>query len=86
MGDGVDAGKNIPAEPLRNNRPDEASGNIAEDVACGEGNSMKMKAGPLQRLYGRAGPLCGGHRRQINRTARCRCDRRQGGGRVWKER
>jgi hypothetical protein len=25
--------KNNPAEPLRNNRPDEASGNIAEDVA-----------------------------------------------------
>jgi hypothetical protein len=50
MGDGVDTGKNIPAVPLWNNRPDETSGNIAEDVACGEKNNMKMKAGPLQRL------------------------------------
>jgi hypothetical protein len=47
---------------------------------------MKMKAGPLQRLCRRAGTLRGSHRRQINRTARCRCDRHQSGGRVWKER
>jgi hypothetical protein len=75
----VNAGKNIPAVLLWNNRPDEASGNIAEDMACGEWNSMKMKAGPLQRLCRRAGLLRSGHRRQINSTTRCRCDRRQGG-------
>jgi hypothetical protein len=45
MGDGVDAGKNIPAELLRNIRPDEAFGDIAEDVASGEGNSMEMETG-----------------------------------------
>jgi hypothetical protein len=67
MGDGVDTAKNIPAVPLWNNRPDETSGNIAEDVACGVRDSMKMKAGPLQRLCRRAGPLRGGHRRQIKR-------------------
>ena len=66
MGDGVNAGEHIPAVLLWNNRPDEAPGNIAEDVACGERNSMKMKAGPLQRLCRRAGPLRSGHRREVH--------------------
>jgi hypothetical protein len=63
MGDGVDTAKNISAVLLWNNRPDETPGNIAEDVACGIRDSMKMKAGSLQRLCRRTGLLCSGHHR-----------------------
>ncbi len=56
----------------KDNRPGEASGNITEDMACSERDSMKVKAGSLQRLCRRAGPLRSGHRRQINSTTRCR--------------
>jgi hypothetical protein len=34
MGDGVDTVENSKVVLLWNNRPDEASGNIAEDMAC----------------------------------------------------
>ncbi len=42
----MDTAKNISAELLWNKRPDETSGNIAEDVACGIRDSMKMRLDP----------------------------------------
>jgi hypothetical protein len=48
MGDGMDACKNIPAVLLWNNRPSDASGDVAEDVARGEGKGVKAKTGPFQ--------------------------------------
>jgi hypothetical protein len=49
MGDGMNTVKNSTAVLLWNNRPDEASGNIAEDMTCCYWDSMQLKAGPLQR-------------------------------------
>jgi hypothetical protein len=83
MGDGVDAVEDISAVVLWNNRPDETPGNITEDMACGIRDSMKMKAGSLQRVRRWTGPLCDGHCCQIDRTAGGRCDRRHGGSWIW---
>jgi hypothetical protein len=49
MGDGMYSVENSTAVLLWNNRADEASGNITEDIACCQRNSMQLKAGPLQR-------------------------------------
>ncbi len=83
MGDGVDAVEDSSAVLLWNNRHDENPGNITEDVACGIRDSMKMKAGSLQRVCRRTGPLCGCHRRQVDRTAGGCCDCRHGGSWIW---